>query len=77
MAPSLLQLQGTAIPMPGQRQPGGTIATCPDGDPFGSEATVAVVGVAPSAAILRTKTRPKKLVLLGSDGSSYTYLLKV
>jgi PI-3-kinase-related kinase SMG-1 len=37
---------------------------------------VRVVGAAPEVEVLRTKTRPKRLVLLGSDGARYGYLLK-
>ena len=35
-----------------------------------------VVGVSPDLLVLPTKTRPKRLMLLGSDGRRYTYLLK-
>ena len=68
VAPALLQLGATAVPMPGQR------ASASGVPPGGAEVTV--VGVAPAVTILRTKTRPKKLALLGSDGNSYTFLLK-
>lgn len=35
-----------------------------------------VCGVAPKVSALATKTRPKRLALLGSDGRRHTYLLK-
>lgn len=40
-------------------------------------AAVTIAGVDGAVTILKTKTRPKKLALLGSDGRRYTYLLKV
>lgn len=80
VAPALLQLSGSAIPMPGQSQAGSALPEEGPGNAageFGGGAAVAVVGVSPAVTILRTKTRPKKLVLRGSDGGSYTFLLKV
>ena len=39
-------------------------------------ASVTICGLQPIVVALPTKTRPKKLVLMGSDGRAYTYLLK-
>ena len=35
-----------------------------------------IAAVLPQMVPLPTKTRPKRIVLLGSDGVQYTYLLK-
>lgn len=40
------------------------------------EATVMVVSVCSELVALNTKTRPKRVALLGSDGKTYAYLLK-
>jgi len=37
---------------------------------------VTIAGVFPTLAALPTKTRPKRLELLGSDGAKYVFLLK-
>ena len=63
VSPALAAWQGSSIPMPGAA-PG----------PAGEVVTVA--GLEAIVAVLHTKTRPKKLVLLGSDGRSYNFLLK-
>eukprot|EP00955_Chlamydomonas_euryale_P062502 358394-Chlamydomonas_euryale.AAC.1 len=40
------------------------------------EGAVTLAGVVPNATVLATKTRPKRVVLLGSDGSRRAFLLK-
>ena len=45
------------------------------GQPGGERLTVASLG--PEVEMLHTKTRPKKLVLIASDGQRLTFLLKV
>jgi PI-3-kinase-related kinase SMG-1 len=37
---------------------------------------VTIAGVFPTLSALPTKTRPKRLELLGSDGAKYVFLLK-
>jgi len=46
--------------------------------PAGEEASsgVTIQAILPTVHILHTKTRPKRLTLLGSDGKQYKYLLK-
>lgn len=38
---------------------------------------VTIAGFKPAVHVMSTKTRPKRLSLLGSDGKTYTFLLKV
>lgn len=56
------------------------IALCswPSQDHPGTAAfsTLTVCGVHPRVYALATKTRPKRVALLGSDGRQHTYLLK-
>jgi hypothetical protein len=73
VAPALMALGETEIPMPGVRQGCSSVQSVMTG----FDNSVTVVGVIPKATTLRTKTRPKKLALLGSDGREYTFLLKV
>lgn len=42
----------------------------------GGSGALRIAAVLPQLVALPTKTRPKRLVLLGSDGRQYTYLLK-
>ncbi|KAK1929182.1 Serine/threonine-protein kinase SMG1 [Phytophthora citrophthora] len=46
------------------------------GNSRGQVEPVTIHRVDPSVAILRTKTKPKSLELIGSDGKTYKYLLK-
>ena len=47
------------------------------GDPGWNECiTTTIHSFLPNVSILPTKTKPKKLILLGSDGNQYAYLLK-
>lgn len=43
---------------------------------FGGEEDLYIAGIQDKATVLKTKTRPKKLVFLGVDGSQRTFLLK-
>jgi serine/threonine-protein kinase SMG1 len=72
VSPALAALAATAVPMPGQPRPPPTRAA-----EFETVSAVTMAGVEPVVIILKTKTRPKKLALLGSDGRRYMYLLKV
>lgn len=47
-----------------------------DGGRWMGGGVVTVAGVCGSVSALPTKTRPKRAALLGSDGATYTYLLK-
>lgn len=63
VAPALASLADTFIPIPGA-------APGPAGVPE-------LAGVAAEVAVLATKTRPKRLRFLGSDGQEHAFLLKV
>jgi len=67
LSPALAALAGSAIPMPCLEDGGGGA---------GADA-VTVEAVAGDVVVLATKTRPKRLRLLGSDGRTHTFLLKV
>ncbi|KAK1369602.1 Non-specific serine/threonine protein kinase [Heracleum sosnowskyi] len=75
VAPQLAQLSSSDVPMPGLEKQ----ITMSDSE---RELTTAIQGIVTIASftehvtILPTKTRPKKLVILGSDGQTYPYLLK-
>ncbi|GLC49196.1 hypothetical protein PLESTB_000192700 [Pleodorina starrii] len=90
LSPQLAALHGSDVPMPGCHggDGGGDAGLVPWGalgQPAGaafaaatstSMATVTVAGVSSELVALATKTRPKRVALLGSDGRSYAYLLK-
>ncbi|KAJ4815070.1 Serine/threonine-protein kinase SMG1 [Rhynchospora pubera] len=66
VAPNLACVSTSEIPMPGFEKQITTDAPC----------TVTVASFCEQVIVLSTKTKPKKLVLRGSDGQKYTYLLK-
>lgn len=57
---------GTDIPMPAVGAAAGVRA-----------GTLTVASFGDCVRVLATKTRPKKLRICGSDGATYTFLLKV
>ncbi|KFM68139.1 Serine/threonine-protein kinase SMG1, partial [Stegodyphus mimosarum] len=61
ISPVLASLKSTVIPMPGINKATGVIT---------------VQSVHNIVSILPTKTKPKKLAFIGSDGQRYTYLFK-
>lgn len=61
ISPALANLKDSAIAMPGLSQ---------------SQPLVTIASLDNCVSVLPTKTRPKKIVLVGSDGKSYTYLFK-
>jgi serine/threonine-protein kinase SMG1 len=72
IAPQLALLSTSEIPMPGfEKQIHSSESSF-----AGNHGTVTVSSFCKEVTILSTKTRPKKLVLQGSDGQRYTYLLK-
>ncbi|TVU45150.1 hypothetical protein EJB05_04625, partial [Eragrostis curvula] len=72
IAPQLAVLSTSDIPMPGfEKQIHSSEYSF-----AGNHGTVTVSSFCKEVTILSTKTRPKKLVLQGSDGQRYTYLLK-
>ncbi|XP_048575812.1 serine/threonine-protein kinase SMG1 [Nematostella vectensis] len=62
ISPTLAKMKSTAIYMPGQSHFEGEI--------------VSISAVVNEVNILPTKTKPKKLVFVGSDGQRHTYLFK-
>ncbi|KAJ0077716.1 hypothetical protein Patl1_36279 [Pistacia atlantica] len=75
VAPQLALLSSSDVPMPGLEKQvtasetdGGLAATL--------QGNVTIASFSEDLTILSTKTKPKKLVILGSDGKKYTYLLK-
>lgn len=74
VAPLLAQLSSSDVPMPGlERQ---IMMAESDGGFTSSDEIVTIASFAEQVSILPTKTKPKKLVILGSDGQKYRYLLK-
>lgn len=72
IAPQLAVLSTSDIPMPGFEK-----QILDSSESFaGNHGIVTVSSFCKEVTILSTKTRPKKLVLQGSDGQRYTYLLK-
>lgn len=61
-SPKLLNAKDLEIPIPGTYK-----ANCP---------IVKISSVAPMMSVIASKQRPRKLILLGSDGQKYKFLLK-
>lgn len=74
VAPLLAQLSSSDVPMPGlERQ---TMIGESDSGFTSPDGIVTIASFAEQVSILPTKTKPKKLVIVGSDGQKYRYLLK-
>lgn len=75
VAPQLALLSSSEVPMPGLEKqipiPDSTAGPTTD-----VQGIVTISSFSEQVTILSTKTKPKKLVILGSDGQKYTYLLK-
>ncbi|GJN23385.1 hypothetical protein PR202_gb11029 [Eleusine coracana subsp. coracana] len=72
IAPQLAVLSTSDIPMPGFEKQIHSSDSC-----FaGNHDAVTISSFYKEVTILSTKTRPKKLILQGSNGQRYTYLLK-
>ncbi|CAL5385725.1 unnamed protein product [Camellia sinensis] len=74
VAPNLTRLSSSDVPMPGLEKQ-ITISES-DGGLTTPQGIVTIASFTEQVTILSTKTKPKKLVILGSDGQKYTYLLK-
>lgn len=74
VAPQLASLSSSEVPMPGlEKQISMLNSSGTSGDIQG---IITISSFCEQITILSTKTKPKKLVLLGSDGQKHTYLLK-
>uniref|UniRef100_A0A7E4VT79 non-specific serine/threonine protein kinase n=1 Tax=Panagrellus redivivus TaxID=6233 RepID=A0A7E4VT79_PANRE len=63
MSPWLAAMNGTAVPLPGQE-------LCP------ADEVVTIRSMKEHVSVLLTKTRPKKITFVGSDGKEYVFLFK-
>ena len=54
----------------------GAVVDVGGGDGSGTEAIVLIASILPQLIALPTKTRPKRLVMVGSDGAHHAFLLK-
>lgn len=75
VAPQLALLSSSEIPMPGLEKQ-VTISESYKGLTSNLQGIVTIASFLKQLTILSTKTKPKKLAMLGSDGKTYTYLLK-
>jgi len=75
VAPQLALLSSSDVPMPGLEKH-VTVSESDTGLTTNLQGIVTIASFSEQVAILSTKTKPKKLVILGSDGQKYTYLLK-
>uniref|UniRef100_A0ACD5X441 Uncharacterized protein n=1 Tax=Avena sativa TaxID=4498 RepID=A0ACD5X441_AVESA len=73
IAPQLAALSTSDIPMPGFEK---QILDSSESSFAANHGTITVSSFCKEVTILSTKTRPKKLILQGSDGQKYIYLLK-
>ncbi|XVE94112.1 hypothetical protein REPUB_Repub01dG0253200 [Reevesia pubescens] len=75
VAPQLAMLSSSDVPMPGLEKQVTTFESN-RGLTSTLQGIVTIASFSEQITILSTKTKPKKLVILGSDGKTYTYLLK-
>lgn len=75
VAPQLASLSSSDVPMPGLEMQ-VTVAESDRDLTTTLQGMVAIASFSEQVTILSTKTKPKKLVIHGSDGQKYTYLLK-
>ncbi|XP_075074220.1 uncharacterized protein LOC107823315 [Nicotiana tabacum] len=75
VAPQLSLLSSSDVPMPGLEKQ-ITVSESEGGLNTSSSGIVTIASFCEQVAILSTKTKPKKIVIVGSDGEKYTYLLK-
>ncbi|KAG9130436.1 hypothetical protein Leryth_004338 [Lithospermum erythrorhizon] len=74
VAPQLAMLTSTDAPMPGHEK--HVRLTESASGSVTAEGIVSISSIYEQVTILSTKTKPKKIIMLGSDGRTYTYLLK-
>ncbi|KAK1275660.1 Serine/threonine-protein kinase TOR [Acorus gramineus] len=75
VAPRLALLTSSDVPVPGLEKKINTLNST-EFTKGGLQDIITISSFGEQVTILSTKTRPKKLVILGSDGQKYTYLLK-
>ncbi|KAK3021766.1 hypothetical protein RJ639_045088, partial [Escallonia herrerae] len=75
VAPQLALVSSFDVPMPGLEKQ-TTLSESEDALATTPLGIVTIASFSEQVVILSTKTKPKKLVILGSDGQTYTYLLK-
>lgn len=75
VAPKLNLLSSTDVPMPGHEKHAAIGESDRSLNPS-LQGIITVASFSDKVTILSTKTKPKKIVILGSDGEMYTYLLK-
>ncbi|KAE8698811.1 hypothetical protein F3Y22_tig00110597pilonHSYRG00890 [Hibiscus syriacus] len=75
VAPRLAMLSSSDVPMPGLEKQITAFET-DRALTSNLNGIVTIASFSEHITILSTKTKPKKLVILGSDGKTYTYLLK-
>ncbi|KAL3515228.1 hypothetical protein ACH5RR_022130 [Cinchona calisaya] len=73
VAPQLAQLSSSEAPMPGLEK---QMIVSDTERNLGAGVTVTIASFSMQVTILSTKTKPKKLIVVGSNGQKYTYLLK-
>ncbi|XP_031379987.1 serine/threonine-protein kinase SMG1-like isoform X1 [Punica granatum] len=74
VAPQLALLSSSDVPMPGLEKEVNDFES--DGGLTSSQGIITIASFLEQVVILSTKTKPKKINIMGSDGQKYTYLLK-
>lgn len=77
LAPCLAQLNQGTVPMPQTGAAAMLMASPLAATAASSQIMLTIEKVDATIKVLNTKTRPKRLQLLGSDGHTYNFLLKV
>nr|XP_043627298.1 uncharacterized protein LOC122598883 [Erigeron canadensis] len=75
VAPQLALLSSSDVPMPGLEKQ-LTVSESERDQKSTLQGIVTIASFSEQIVILPTKTKPKKLVIVGSDGQTYPYLLK-
>ena len=76
ISPRLARLRASAVPMPGLAAGVAPSEAEHDGVAGDEGGRVTLDRLGDAISVLPTKTKPKKLSLIGSDGREYAYLLK-
>ncbi|KAJ6402761.1 hypothetical protein OIU84_014793 [Salix udensis] len=75
VAPQLALLSSSDVPLPGLEKQ-VTVSESDRSSTTSLQGIVTITSFSSQLTIFSTKTKPKKLAILGSDGQKYTYLLK-